>query len=117
MRGSFQGGQIVSLIAALLAIEGLAADAEVTAGTGQLARTGWFPFANLHTDTLFECTDHSEREQMKKLALCRAPTIAFRLRLASARIAQTVASLDFESGLNVCGDDLEPTRVRRTVCK
>ena len=90
MAARFQRAQIKRIIAPLPAIEGLAADAEMTAGTGhvvavaieihpgqphpgfpaelhpdpsQSARTGWFPAANLHFDTLSSVTNHSEREQ------------------------------------------------------
>ena len=79
MGAGFQSGQIVGIEAALPVIEGLAADAKVPAGMGhvvapvievhpgqpnpgfpaelhsdssQSARTGRFPFANLHIDTL-----------------------------------------------------------------
>jgi len=82
MRARFQRAQVQRIIAALPAIESLAADAEVTAGTGrvvtvaieihpgqpnpgfpaelhagpsQSARTACFPVVNLHTDPLCEC--------------------------------------------------------------
>jgi hypothetical protein len=82
MTALFQRPQVQRLIALEPTIEGLATDAKVTAGMGHLAtapieihpgqshprfpaqlhpglrqspRTGRFPSANLHSDTLFEC--------------------------------------------------------------
>jgi len=78
----FQSAEVVGIIAALPAVEGLAADAEMAAGAGhvaatmvkihpiqadpglaaqllprarQLARTGKLSIMNLHFDTLSEC--------------------------------------------------------------